>query len=272
MMVQMGQTQKSNQKHSAQLASGNKLIDSSIDAAGLAIANKIMSQLIGMNQADRNVQDGISMMQTAEGGLSSIGDITHRINELTVQASNDTLTGDQRAMIQTEIDQLTDEISSIAQRTQFNNKNLLDGSLSEENGGAWIQMGANAGQGERVNIQSMTADALGIGPGKISVLGDSGSDISNSIGASQAALNTVTSERAKIGATINRMEHTSSALGTSAINAAAAHSRIADADMAKASMNLIKEQVLEQVSISMMRNLMENEYMLRHGVLQTLGT
>jgi flagellin len=266
---QMSQLQRSQQTTNAQLASGNRLVNAGVDAAGLSIANKMIAQLSGFNQADRNVQDGISMMRTAEGGLAGIGDMTIRINELTVQAANDTLTSEQRGMIQAEIDQLTDEISQVVDRTQFNTKQLLDGSLSEANGGAWIQSGPNAGQGTRFTINSMTPGDLGLD--NISVMGNSGQQISESIGALQGALSAVTGERSTIGAYINRMESTSSAIGIASENLAQSISRIADTDMAKAMINSIQNDVLQQTSILMLRNMMQNQQLLQGGVLRALG-
>ena len=269
MINRLGQTQRTGQQLSSQLASGNRLQSASTDAAGLAIANKMMSQLIGFGQADRNVQDGISMLQTADGALSNAGNITNRINELTVQAANGTLNKDQRGMIQNEINQLTDELNGIANRTQFNNMNLLDGTFSEENGGAWIQSGANAGQGHRISIEDMSADSLGLG--NISVVGDDGEQISQQIGATQTAMSRINSQRANIGASINRFEHTSSAIGTSMENTARAHSRIADTDMAKAAMQKTQNNILQQANISMLRNLMQSEEMMQNSLLKAFG-
>ena len=268
-MSYIAQAQKAREKSGAQLASGNRLTNAAVDPAAMAIVEKMIAQLGGLNQAARNVQDGISMMQTAEGAMSGIGEMTQRINELTIQASNATYTDEDRQFMQMEIDQLVDEVNSMASRTEFNNKKLLDGSLSAENGGLWIQAGANSGQGINMSIESLMADRLGLGG--IDVTKGDYSEISAQIGDSQSALSTVTSERAKMGAYINRMEHTSNALGIMSENMEAARSRIADTDMALAMMNNVKAGILSNVSMSMLRNMMTNEYSMRNTMLSVMG-
>jgi flagellin len=268
-MSYIEQAQKAREKNSAQMSSGKRLTSASVDPAAMAIVEKMISQLNGLNQAQRNVQDGISMMQTAEGAMSGIGDITQRINELTVQASNGTYTDDERRAMQLEVDQLVEEVNSMASRTEFNAKKLLDGSLSEENGGLWIQDGANAGQQTNMSIGSMTAEALGLSD--INFVGMDEGQISAQIGNTRGALNAVTDERAKLGAYINRMEYTSSALGTMSDNMEAAKSRIADADMARAAMDSAKAGIMQNVSISMLRNMMTSDYSMRTTLLNVMG-
>ena len=269
MMGNIAQAQKAKEKSGAQLASGKRTTNAAVDPAAMAIVEKMIAQLGGLNQASRNVQDGISMMQTAEGAMSGIGEMTARINELTVQASNGTYSADDRKAIQTEIDQLVEEVNSMASRTEFNEKKLLDGSLSAENGGMWVQAGANSGQGINMSIESLMADKLGLGG--IDVVSGDYNDISAQIGDSQNALDTVTTERARMGAYINRMEHTSNGLGIMSENMEAARSRLADADMAKAMMNNVKASIMSNVSMSMMRNMMTNEYSMRTTMLSVMS-
>ncbi len=265
----IAQAQKKKETLGAQTASGKRLTSAGVDPAAMAIAEKMISQLGGLNQAWRNVQDGISMMQTAEGGMEGIAGITQRINELTVQAANGTYTDDERQAMQYEVDQLVEEVNSMADRTEFNAKKLLDGSLSEDGGGLWIQAGANAGQGINMSIRGLTADDLGLSG--ISFVGKNEADISAQIGAVREALGAVTDERAKMGAYINRMEHSASALGTMSDNAEAAKSRIADMDMAKAAMDSVKAGILNQTSISMLRSMMKDAYSMRGTLLSVMG-
>ncbi|MDR1705847.1 MAG: flagellin, partial [Clostridiales bacterium] len=129
MMSHAAQAQKAKEKSNAQLSSGKRITNAAVDPSAMSIVEKMIAQLGGLNQASRNVQDGISMMQTAEGAMSGIGEMTARINELTVQASNATYTEDDRRAMQLEIDQLVEEVNGMASRTEFNEKKLLDGSL-----------------------------------------------------------------------------------------------------------------------------------------------
>ncbi len=268
-MGNIAQAQKAREKSSAQLSSGKRLTNAAVDPAAMAIVEKMIAQLGGLNQASRNVQDGISMMQTAEGAMSGIGEMTARINELTVQASNGTYSEEDRKAMQMEIDQLVEGVNGMASRTEFNEKKLLDGSLSAENGGMWVQAGANSNQGINMSIESLMADELGLS-GIDVVNGDYG-EISAQIGDSQSALDTVTTERARMGAYINRMEHTSNSLGIMTENMEIAKSRLADADMAKAAMDNVKAGIMSNVSMSMLRNMMTSEYSIRTTMLSVMG-
>jgi flagellin len=269
MMSHAAQAQKAKEKSNAQLSSGKRITNAAVDPSAMAIVEKMIAQLGGLNQASRNVQDGISMMQTAEGAMSGIGEMTARINELTVQASNATYTKKERQAMQLEIDQLVEEVNGMASRTEFNEKKLLDGSLSAENGGMWVQAGANSGQGINMSIESLMADKLGLSG--INVVDGGYNAISSQIGNSQGALDAVTTERSRMGAYINRMEHTSNALGVMSENMEIAKSRIADADMAKAMMDNVKAGIMSNVSMGMMRNMMTNEYSMRTTMLSVMG-
>jgi flagellin len=171
--------------------------------------------------------------------------------------------------MQLEIDQLVEEVNGMASRTEFNEKKLLDGSLSAENGGMWVQAGANSGEGINMSIESLMADKLGLSG--INVVDGGYNAISSQIGDSQGALDTVTAERSRMGAYINRMEHTSNALGVMSENMETAKSRIADADMAKAMMDNVKAGIMSNVSMGMMRNMMTNEYSMRTTMLSVMG-
>jgi flagellin len=268
-MGYIAQAQKAREKSGQQLASGNRITNAAVDAAGMAIVEKMIAQIGGLDQAWRNVQDGMSMMQTAEGAMEGIGDMAGRINELTVQAANGTLTDEERGALQQEVDQLVGEIDSMAGRTEFNKKKLLDGSLDEEGGGLWIQSGANAGQGMRLSINGLKSEDLGLSG--ISFVGKDGAEISGQIGAAQGAVSTVAAERSRLGAYINRMEHTSNALGVMGENMEASKSRIADTDMAKAMMANTKAGIMQQASMGMLGRLMKDAYSMSSMLLSVAG-
>lgn len=227
------------------LASGQRINRAADDPAGLAISERMRAQIRGLQQAQRNAQDGISLLQVAEGALGESHAILQRMRELAVQAANGTLSDEDRQYIQAEIDQLIDELTRIGNTTQFNTMPLLDGSFT----GKRIQVGANAGQYIEVSLGDMRAAALGVGPG-LSVL--SAADADKAIGTIDEAIRSVSSQRSSIGALQNRLEHTINNLATTAINLQAAESRIRDIDMAAAIMEVVKYQILTQVSIAVM--------------------
>jgi len=230
------------------LASGLRINNAADDAAGLAISQKMQGQVAGLNQAGRNAQDGISLLQTAEGGLSETQNILQRMRELAVQGANDTLTTADRGNIQDELNAMSSEIDRIANNTDFNTKNLLDGSLA--NGGITFQVGANAGQTVNVSVGTSTASALTVGGGSITV--DSAANASATISNIDNAIAAVSKSRSQLGASINRLQHTITNLGVQAENIDAARSRIADLDMAKEVINMSKSQILSQSSTSML--------------------
>ena len=332
-------------KNMEKLSSGQRINRAGDDAAGLAISEKMRGQIRGLEQAATNAQDGISLIQTAEGALNETHAILQRMRELSVQSANDTNTAEDRQQLQNEVDQLSNEITRIAKDTTFNNSNLLDGSFDGK-----FHIGANAGQDLSVNIGKMDSASLGttgsvtqggltitneLGqvveveivdstPGgnatattatfdsdssKLTItLGNDGTDVtkdaaaiaqdlndlveagtlsgfsftvtdpatdvtntngdvlkatagisissqedaSNAITALDAAINSVSSERAKMGAVQNRLEHTINNLSTSAENLTAAESRIRDVDMAKEMMEMTKNNILQQAAQSML--------------------
>src|SRR5690606_4715696 len=217
----------------AKLSSGLRINKAGDDAAGLAISEKMKNQVSGMAQATRNAQDGISLIQTAEGALSETHSILNRMRDLTVQASNDTNTNDDRLAIQTEIDSLTEEIDRIAGDTEFNTKNLLDGEKSFS-----FQIGSNAGQTIDVKISDMSADALLVDdadaaePVKVALTKEevedgtleSTLDFGAQLEKIDGAIESVSTQRANLGAVQNRLDHTISNLSTTKENLSEANS------------------------------------------------
>ncbi|MFV9566935.1 flagellin Hag [Thermoanaerobacter mathranii] len=246
------------QKVLEKLSSGYRINRAGDDAAGLAISEKMRGQIAGLNQAQRNAQDGISLIQTAEGALNETHAILQRMRELVVQAANDTNTFTDRENIQKEIDQLKKEIDRIASTTQFNTRNLLDGSLAASKATLTFQIGANSQQVLKLNIATMTALALkgnatgNISMASINVATNNASVISAQINSIDAAINKVSGQRADLGAAQNRLEHTINNLGTAAENLTAAESRIRDVDMAQAMMEFTKDNILNQAATAML--------------------
>ena len=242
----------------AKLSSGLRINKAGDDAAGLAISEKMRGQIGGLNQAVRNAQDGISLIQTAEGALTETHSMLQRMRELTVQALNQTNTSADVGQIQKEMDQLAEEITRIANNTEFNTKKLLDGSLSGT--GVTFQIGANDGQTMTVNIKTMTASGLSIGKGEVgsvtnSIISGTGTDIKVSSGALKTidtAIETVSEQRASLGAAQNRLEHTINNLTATSENLSAAEARIRDVDMAEEMMEFTRTNILSQASTAML--------------------
>lgn len=250
------------------LSSGLRINKAGDDAAGLAISEKMRGQIGGINQAVRNAQDGISLIQTAEGGLNETHSILQRMRELTVQSANDTNTTEDRGEIQKEFNQLAKEITRIANTTEFNTKNLLGGGASFN-----LQIGANEGQSITLDIGAMDATSLNVATGT-DESDTEGLDISTGaadfdavIGALDTAIETVSGERAKLGATQNRLDHTINNLNATSENLTAAESRIRDVDMAKEMMEFTKNNILSQASTSMMAQANQ----MPQNVLRLLG-
>ena len=228
---------------SARLSSGLRVNTAADDAAGLAISEKMRAQIRGLDMASKNAQDGISLVQTAEGGMQQIDDMVQRIRELAIQAANDTNMSMDRAKISKEISNLVSEISSMASRVQFNKMTLLDGSAKSIN----LQVGANFGVGDRLNFS-----IKGLSGVVSSTSVSSFSDARLTISACDDALSTITEGRANLGAIQNRLEYTMKSLDISSENLSASESRIRDADMAKEMMTLTKTNVLSQAATSML--------------------
>lgn len=231
-------------KSTEKLSSGYRINRAGDDAAGLSISEKMRSQIRGLNRASDNAQDGISLIQVAEGALNESHAILQRMNELATQAANDTNTSTDRTAIQAEIDQLTSEIDRIQSTTQFNSMNLLDGKFTKKN----LQVGALSGQKISISISKMDAATIGIQDIKVSSF-DSAGKAMKSI---QSAINFVSTQRSTLGALQNRLEHTINNLDTTAENTQAAESRIRDTDMADEMVKFSKNNILSQAGQSML--------------------
>ena len=233
-------------KSTEKLSSGYRINRAADDAAGLSISEKMRSQIRGLNKASSNAEDGISLIQVAEGALNESHSILQRMNELATQAANDTNTSSDRSAIQQELTQLTSELDRIYSTTQFNTMNLLDGDFT----GKSLQVGALSGQVISVSIKSMKASALGIGYNAIKV--SSNAVAGQSMSLIQKAINRVSEERSKLGAIQNRLEHTINNLDTTSENTSAAESRIRDTDMATEMVEYSKNNILAQAGQSML--------------------
>lgn len=228
------------------LSSGLRINRASDDPAGLAISEKLRAQVRGLQQASRNAQDGISLIQTAEGSLNETHSILQRVRELAVQAANDTLTSDDRSNIQSEIDSLLAEVDRIATSTEFNTKKLLDGGSATT--ALNFQVGANPGQSIAITIATATTAALTIDNLNIS----SHTFASQAIASVDNALTEVASQRARLGAVQNRLEHTIANLNATSENLSASESRIRDSDMASEMIAFTRYRILQQAGIAML--------------------
>ncbi|WP_084243365.1 flagellin [Planomicrobium okeanokoites] len=246
---QMGQVSSNAANSMEKLSSGQRINKGADDAAGLSISEKMRGQIRGLEQAAKNSQDAVSVIQTADGALNESHSILQRMRELTVQAANDTNNTDERTAIKGELDELTATLTEIKDNTQFNGQKLLDASAGS--GGALsIQTGANGG--ENFTLDLAKADLA-------TILTDLGSgDVSTASGAEaflgnlDTAIKEVSAGRGYLGAVQNRLDYTINNLNASAENTQAAESRIRDVDMAKEMMNLTKNNILTQASQAML--------------------
>lgn len=229
------------------LSSGLRINRAADDAAGLAISEKLRAQTSGLGQASANAQDAISLVQTAEGALNETHSILQRMRQLAVQSSNDTNTADDRDAIQKEVTALNDELDRIATTTQFNGQNLLDGTGGTA-GSFTFQIGANTGQ--TVTVAFAEADTTTLGTNALDVSTQAGA--AAALTAIDSAIQTVSGDRADLGAVQNRLQHTINSLSVAAENAAAAESRIRDTDMAKEMSSFSRSQILSQAGVSML--------------------
>ena len=256
----LGATNASTSKSMEKLSSGMKINRAGDDASGLAVSEKMRSQIRGLNQASTNAQNGISFIQATEGYLQSTTDIVQRIRELAVQSSNGIYADEDRMQIQVEVSQLVAEVDRIASQAQFNGMNMLTGRFAQETGendvtaSMWLHVGANMDQRTQVFIGTMTAAALSLrsaGDESIISLG-SPDDANRAIGTLDEALKTINKQRADLGAYQNRLDYTVSGLDISSENLQAAESKIRDTDMASEMVNLTKNQVLSQAGTAML--------------------
>lgn len=230
------------------LSTGQRVNRAADDAAGLYISEKMRAQIRGLTQASRNAQDGISMVQTAEGALDEVHAMLQRMRQLVVQGANDPNVSSDRTAIQEEISQLGKEIDDISKRTQFNTKNLLDGTLKTMN----LQVGANKDQKMTFSIVSMDAEAISLGEGAEGIIVTTYAKANESLEKMDKALNAVSKQRSELGAIQNRLEHTIRNLDNAAENTQAAESRIRDTDMALEMSKFTKDSILTQAAQAML--------------------
>ena len=243
---QLGITTGQQAKSSEKLSSGYRVNRAADDAAGLTISEKMRSQIRGLNKASDNAQDGISLIQTAEGALNEAHSILQRMNELATQSANDTNTTSDRTAIQKEINALTSELDRIASTTQFNTQNLLDGTFS----GKKLQVGALQNQKISIKITTMNAKGIGITAGNNKV--DTFTNAGVAMKVFQNAISKVSTMRSDLGALQNRLEHTVANLDNVAENTQTAESRIRDTDMAEEMVEYSKNNILAQAGQSML--------------------
>lgn len=264
---QLNITNGSLAKKTEKLSSGYRVNRAADDAAGLSISEKMRAQIRGLDQASSNAQDGISLIQTAEGALNEIHSVLQRMRELTVQAANDTnVTADRRAIAK-EIRALTSEIDRIATQTEFNTMKLLSGRFS----GKVLQVGANGSQTISLKISAMTAGKLGVSAkviaGAISRSGVTGKDITKLISVVNKAISKVSLQRSALGALQNRLEHTIANADNMSENLQSAESKIRDANMADEMVAYSSFSILQQAGQSMLAQANQST----QGVLSLLG-
>ena len=255
----LGSVQAQQAKSTEKLSSGYRINRAGDDAAGLTISEKMRSQIKGLDKASANAQDGISLIQTAEGALNETHSILQRMNELSTQAANDTNTSTDRTALQAEVNQLVSEIDRIQSTTQFNTMNLLDGSFTGKN----LQIGSLSGQSITVSIKNMNASSIGVKSLSLKTFGSAG----KAMKAVQSAINMVSTQRSSLGALQNRLDHTINNLDATSENTHSAESRIRDVDMAKEMVNYSKNNILSQAGQSMLAQANQST----QGVLSLLG-
>ena len=247
-------------KNIEKLSSAQRINRAGDDASGLAVSEKMRSQIRGLNQAGQNIQNGVSFIQATEGYLGETTDIVQRLRELAIQASNGIYSAEDRMQIQVEVSQLVAEVDRIASSAQFNGMNMLTGRFARETGenvvtgSMWFHIGANMDQRMRVYIGTMSAAALGIrNVGDEKIMTIETADAANmSIGTIDEGLKKINKQRADLGGYQNRMELTVVGLDIASENLQASESRIRDADMAKQMVEYTKNQVLSQSGTAML--------------------
>jgi flagellin len=253
-------TQSNLTKSMEKLSSGLRINRAGDDASGLAVSEKMRSQVRGLNQASANAANGISFIQTSEGYLQETQDIIQRIRELAVQSANGIYTAEDRMQIQVEVSQLVDEIDRIASHAQFNGKNMLTGRFARATGqnvvtaSMWFHIGANMDQREQVFIGTMTSMGLGIrSPGDEGFISlETPEDANRAIGTLDTAIKIINKQRADLGAYQNRLEHAIVGLDIGAENLQAAESRIRDTNMANQMVAYTRDQILAQAGTAML--------------------
>ncbi len=254
---QLGIAQNASNNVMEKLSSGMRINKAADDASGLAVSEKMRSQIKGLNQAEKNIQNGVSFIQATEGFLTETTDILQRVRELSVQSSNGIYSDEDRAMIQVEVSQLVDEVNRIASQAQFNGMNMLTGRFSDgsTSGPLTIQVGANMDQSETIAVRTMTAAALGLTNEQESgttLSLSSTEDANRAIGILDDAMKQVNAQRADLGAYQNRFETAAKGIAIAAENMQAAESRIRDTDMATEIVGLTRDRILQQASTAML--------------------
>ena len=247
-------------KNIEKLSSGLRINRAGDDASGLAVSEKLRSQIRGLNQAERNIENAVSFIQATEGYLGETHDILHRLRELAVQSANGIYSDEDRMQIQVEVSQLVDEINRIASHAQFNGMNTLTGAFADPARGGldirsmYFQVGANMDQRERVFIGTMTAQALGLQSAQAgeSISISTPDQANRAIGLVDAALTVVSRQRADLGAYQNRFEMAAKGVAVAAENMQAAESLIRDTDMAAETVQFVKNQILSQAGTAML--------------------
>ncbi|AEF83636.1 flagellar filament 34.5 kDa core protein (Class B) [Treponema primitia ZAS-2] len=270
---QLGVTQADVARSIEKLSSGQRINKAGDDASGLAVSEKMRGQIRGLNQAERNIQNGVSFIQATEGYLQESQDILHRLRELSVQSANGIYTDEDRMQIQVEVSQLIDEINRVASHAQYNGMNILTGSFAQNssvNRIMQLQVGANMDQNEQIFIGTMTAQALGLQTtqgesGSISIV--SPEEANAAIGSIDSALKLISKQRADLGAYQNRFEMAAEGISIAAENLQAAESRIRDADMATEMVAFTKDSILSQAGNAMLAQ----ANVQTQSVLQLLG-
>ena len=240
----LGQNVKAVQKSTEKLSSGYQVNRAADDAAGLSISEKMRNQIRGINQAVKNSEDGISLIQTAEGNMNEIHSILQRMGELATKAANDVNATEDRTAIKDEMDQLTKEIDSISEKAAFNGTKLLTGSFKNKQ----LQVGAVAGENLEITISAMSAKAIGVSSLKVSTHAASSSSMTKI----SEAIKKVSAARSKLGAIQNRLDYTINNLKNYSENLTSAESQIRDTDMATEMTNYSKNNILQQAAQSML--------------------
>lgn len=243
------------QKSIAKLASGERINSGADDASGLAVSEKMRSQIRGLRQAERNAEDGISFVQTAEGYMSQTTEMVQRVRQLAVQAANGIYSGQDRVLLQMEVSQLVDEIDRTAEMAEFNSEKLLLGRYAKTGAGKatmWFHMGPNMNQRETVYIRTMSAQALGLKNGAKAVSLSTPSGANALIGRADAALEKILKQRSDLGAYSNRLESAAKGLMTAYENVQASESRIRDTDMAEQMVEYVKDSILMETGSMML--------------------
>lgn len=256
-------------KTMAKLASGERITKASDDASGLAVSEKMRTQVMGLRQAERNTEDGMSFVQTADGYLGQITELLQRVRVLSIQSANGIYTHKDRELMQVEVSQLVDEVDRIASQAEFNRFKLFQGDFARQSkvGSMWFHMGPNMYQRERVYIATMTAQALNLQKNAQIISISSVALANETIGVVDSALEKVMKLRADLGAYSNRLESTAKGLMQTYENVQAAESRIRDADMAEEMARFVTQQILVQSGTAML----SQANMKSQSVLKLLG-